>query len=283
MTLVSKQFLMGLACLALVGACEQQPAGEAIVRTEIKPADGSVPAPVDGQIAATQTAQLESPCRPIIFEDTPFIHCVAVPARHAITTALKGSDGATFRGLAQYAASRRSNAAPVAFAMNAGMYDDAGDPIGYYVEKSERLSELNRADGAGNFHLKPNGVFYGSGETWAVKASDDFFNSVADRPEFGTQSGPMLVIDGKLHPEIAQDGESKAVRNAVGIDGQGHAHFVISNRAVSFGKLARLYRDKLEVKNALYLDGNVSALWNPAADRLDTGALIGPLIVIEKK
>ncbi len=58
---------------------------------------------------------------------------------------------------------------------------------------------------------------------------------------------------------------------------------MISNGPVSFGKLARFYRDELNVKNALYLDGNVSALWNPATGRLDTGAPIGPIIVVGKK
>ena len=92
-----------------------------------------------------------------------------------------------------------------------------------------------------------------------------------------------LVIDGKLHPEVTADGPSRLVRNAVGVDEQGRAHFVISNAPVSFGKIARFYRDELKVRNALYLDGTVSVLWNPATDRLDTGAPIGPILVIEKR
>ena len=106
---------------------------------------------------------------------------------------------------------------------------------------------------------------------------------MTERPEFGTQSGPMLVIDGKLHPEITQDGPSRLVRNAVGVDARGRAHFVISNAPISFGKLARFYRDELNTPNALFLDGNVSQLWNPATDRLDTGAPIGPIVVVERK
>ena len=58
---------------------------------------------------------------------------------------------------------------------------------------------------------------------------------------------------------------------------------MISNAPISFGKLARFYKDELDVKNALFLDGNVSLLWNPATDRLDTGAPIGPIAVIKKK
>ncbi len=52
---------------------------------------------------------------------------------------------------------------------------------------------------------------------------------------------------------------------------------------MSFGKLARFFRDELGVKNALYLDGTVSALWNPPTDRLDSGTPIGPIVVVERK
>ena len=82
---------------------------------------------------------------------------------------------------------------------------------------------------------------------------------------------------------FTRDGPSKFVRNAVGVDDEGRAHFVISNAPISFGKLARFYKDELHVKNALYLDGNVSQLWNPATERLDTGAPIGPIVVVRKK
>ena len=40
----------------------------------------------------------------------------------------------------------------------------------------------------------------------------------------------------------------------------GRAHFVISEGPVSFGKLARYFRDVLKMPNALYLDGSVSEL-----------------------
>ena len=73
------------------------------------------------------------------------------------------------------------------------------------------------------------------------------------------------------------------IRNAVGVDDEGRAHFVISNAPISFGKLARFYKDELEVKNALFLDDTISLLWNPVTERLDTGAPIGPIVVVSKK
>ncbi|MBU2033236.1 MAG: phosphodiester glycosidase family protein [Alphaproteobacteria bacterium] len=276
-------FTLALAACSLAG-CEQQPEGEPIARAQIGGGGSNGGAADDtpaDEVEPTIASQVESACRSVIFENTSLTHCLAVPARHRIATDLSAADGGNYRSLSAFAGSH--DAETIAFAMNAGMFDEEGDPIGYYVEDSERLKTLNTADGEGNFHLEPNGVFFGSGESWEVRTTAVFLANVSDRPEFGTQSGPMLVIDGKLHPEISSDGESRLIRNSVGVDAKGRAHFVISNAPISFGKLARFYRDELSVPNALYLDGNVSALWNPATGRLDTGAAIGPLIVVEKR
>lgn len=51
---------------------------------------------------------------------------------------------------------------------------------------------------------------------------------------------------------------------------------------MSFGKLARFYRDVLKTPNALYLDGAVSSLWDPATERMDARAPIGPMLVVEE-
>ena len=267
-------------CVLFVLACEPASEGEPVTRTRI---DGSGPPVVQTQPDedAAGTTAVESACRSIIFENSPLTHCLATPSRHRIAMALGPTNGAPYRSLSAFA--RTQGSVRIAFAMNGGMYDDDGRPIGYYVEGSERLQTLNTAPGEGNFHMDPNGVFFGSDDKWEVRTTSDFLANVTDRPQFGTQSGPMLVIDGQLHPNISPDGESRLVRNGVGVDEAGRAHFVISNAPVSFGKLARFYRDKLNVPNALYLDGNVSALWNPATDRLDTGAPIGPIVYVTKK
>ena len=276
MKLFAATLLIG--ALALTG-CDAQPEGKPVARAKI---DGSVgaPAPMPSD-DATIASQVESACRSVIFENTSLTHCLAIPSRHRIETALADGSGENYRSLAKLA--EAMDGETVAFAMNAGMYDDDGDPIGYFVEDSERLKTLNTADGEGNFHLKPNGVFFGTGDTWEIRTTEDFLANVSDRPEFGTQSGPMLLIDGKVHPEITEDGPSRLIRNGVGVDEKGRAHFVISNAPLSFGKFARFFRDELKTPNALYLDGSVSALWNPATGRTDSGAAIGPILVVEKK
>lgn len=266
-----------LSALALLAACQPQQEGEPVARVQVSgtPSGTATPSP-----SASIASQVESACRQVIFENTPLTDCIAIPERHRIATALAGPDG-NFRSLAAFAATRDPKT--IAFAVNAGMFDEAGDPIGYFVQGGERTEELNTADGEGNFHMKPNGVFFGTGDTWEIRTSDDFLKNVGERPDFGTQSGPMLLVNGKLHPDIRDDGPSRTIRNAVGVDERGRAHFVISAAPISFGKLARFYRDALGVKNALYLDGSVSQLWNPATERIDGGAPIGPILVVERK
>ena len=217
------------------------------------------------------------------FEGSEFTDCVAVPGRHTIRTMLAGRDGQPYHDLGRLAEALGPRARHVVFAMNGGMYDEAGQPIGYYVEAGKRVHRLNRVEGGGNFGMLPNGVFSVEGDRWRIRTADAFSAGVQTRPAFATQSGPMLVIAGKLHPKIAANGTSLHVRNAVGIDSRGRAHFVISNAAVSFGRLARLMRDKLGCANALYLDGSVSALWDPARERIDRTVPLGPLLVVERR
>ena len=222
-------------------------------------------------------------CEPVMFEDTPLTHCTADPAQHRIRTVLGREDGEPYRSLKAMADDRPGDAPAVAFAMNGGMFDEDGYPVGYYVSTRRRLTVLNTNDGPGNFHLKPNGVFYGTGDEWRVLDSETFAADVTERPDFATQSGPMLVIEGELHEAFDPDGESLKIRNGVGVDEAGRAHFVISEAPVSFGKFARYFRDVAKTPNALFLDGSVSALWDPARSRIDAPAPLGPLIVVEKK
>lgn len=214
------------------------------------------------------------------FEGDDFTVCTADPKRHRIALFDADADGVPYRSFPELERALASRVKTLQFAANAGMFDESGLPIGYYVQAGERLHKLNRSDGPGNFHMLPNGVFFGTGGDWRILTADGFAEQVSRRPDFATQSGPMLLIDGQLHPEIAENGESLHVRNGVGIDSAGRALFAISNGPVSFGRFARLFRDKLDCRNALYLDGSVSGLWYPEAGRMDRRAPLGPMVAV---
>jgi uncharacterized protein YigE (DUF2233 family) len=280
-----KRFVLTL-CVAALAGCSEQPPGEPVMRARL---DGK---PIE--VAATPTPELSpkpspsldeapSACRSVTFEDVTLTHCVANPSQHRIALANAPKGSVPYGSLPAFA--QTAEVSTIAFAINGGAYGDDLKALGYYVEGGERLREFNRGDGPegnmSNFFMKPNGVFFGSEGEWRVLSTDAFYASVSDRPQFGTQSGPMLVIEGKLHPEIKDNGPSRAIRNGVGVDAKGAAHFVISDVPISFGQLARYFRDELKTPNALYLDGKVSALWDPARGRLDQ-ARNGPIIVVTK-
>ena len=226
---------------------------------------------------------IEEACSTLRFEGTRFTVCKAQPEKHDLLLVDRGPDGRPMRDFTGLEPRLGERYRRIAFAMNAGMFDGRGLPIGYYVEDGAQQMPLNRRAGPGNFHLLPNGVFWGDAQGWHVAATDDFAARKPPHVRFATQSGPMLLIDGALHPRIAENGESLQVRNAVGVGLDGAAWFAISDEPVSFGRFARLFRDRLACPDALYLDGAVSRLWDPIGGRLDGGLPIGPIVVALQK
>ncbi len=168
------------------------------------------------------------------------------------------------------------------FAMNAGMYDDKQAPLGLYIEKGVELKRVNLRGGGGNFHLKPNGVFYVGGGKAGVLETTEFLRQ-RPKADYATQSGPLLVLNGTVHPRINAGGVSEKIRNGVGIDGKGEAVFAISNGAVTFYRFASLFHDVLGCDNALFLDGSISALYAPNLGRNDFVTPMGPMVgAVEK-
>jgi uncharacterized protein YigE (DUF2233 family) len=230
----------------------------------------------DSAPAHDAAAAADSPCRQLLFEGSRYTVCRAPRARIEVRTA--GRDGRPYRSFAALEHVLRRDAGRVRFAMNAGMFDADGRAIGLLIENGRELHPINRRKGGGNFHLLPNGVFLVRDDGSAAVVPTAEFEA-DERIAFASQSGPMLVVNGRLHPAFEPDGRSRFVRNGVGIDPDGTPVFVISEDAVSFGKFARLFRDELKCRNALYFDGSVSSLWDPANHRMDSFAALGPMVV----
>ena len=166
----------------------------------------------------------------------------------------------------------------LAFATNAGMYHRDRSPVGLYIEDHQQQMRLVPNAGPGNFGLLPNGVLCIRPERSDVYESLTFRDSDIDCTH-ATQSGPMLVIDGELHPRFLIDSTSFYIRNGVGTSADGkRVVFAISRNAVTFHQFGRLFRDHLNLPSALYFDGNISRLHAPSVGRSDNGFMMGPVV-----
>lgn len=198
---------------------------------------------------------LPETCRSLTFEEAPYIVCEVDVRAYEVGVHHKDGKGKPFGNLAALSAAQ-----PFLFAMNAGMYHEDLSPVGLHVEDGVELAPLNTADAPGNFFMKPNGVFFVDREGRAgVQETGAFAASGAD-VRMATQSGPMLVIDGSLHPRFEPNGSSRYIRNGVGVRDPQTAVFAISTAEVSLGSFARLFQDELDCANALFFDGGISAL-----------------------
>ncbi|WP_240741045.1 phosphodiester glycosidase family protein [Deinococcus sp. Arct2-2] len=148
------------------------------------------------------------------------------------------------------------------FATNSGIYAPGPRPLGLHVQSGNTLVGLNNARSGGNFALLPNGVFWVKG-TRAGVTETQAFRRLNVAPTYATQSGPLLVSGGKLHPEFNRSGTSFKTRSGVGVCSDGRVRFVISAGPVNFYSFAIFFRDALKCPDALYLDGSISAYATP--------------------
>lgn len=165
------------------------------------------------------------------------------------------------------------------FGMNAGMYHGNLSPVGLLVSHGVTLRPLNLEGGGGNFFLKPNGVFMISDRGARVIASDEY-PELNEKVLLATQSGPLLLRAGRLHPAFHQDSKNRLYRNGVGVVSPQSVVFAISEEPVNFYEFATLFRDVLHCQDALFLDGTISSLHAPELKRSDKKMDLGPIIGI---
>lgn len=169
------------------------------------------------------------------------------------------------------------------FAMNGGMYKTDNSPLGLYVENGQTFMPLNEANEPGvigNFYMKPNGVFYITMKNQAVICKTEQFDKKA-KIKYATQSGPMLLIDGRIHPAFKRGSKNLNIRNGVGILPDGKVLFAMSKGGINFYDFA-LYFKSMGCMNALYLDGYVSRTYLPEKNWVQTDGNFGVMIGVTK-
>lgn len=170
---------------------------------------------------------------------------------------------------------------------NAGMFTPTYEPEGLYVQNSTTLFKLDslQPDTNLNFYLQPNGVFFiDTANIPHIVTTRNYFKVAANsKPRIATQSGPMLVIDGKLHQAFKPNSENKYVRSGVGLLSNGKVVFACTVNGSNFYNFASVFKDVFGCANALFLDGAISLMYQPGISPQTTGGQFGPIISVTSK
>ena len=167
------------------------------------------------------------------------------------------------------------------FAANGGMFAADRSPVGLFIQAATVIHPLDTSSGSGNFYLKPNGVLSITKDGKANICTTEAFRDQGDIA-LATQSGPMLLINGAIHPAFREGSSNLNIRNGVGLLPDNRLLFAMSAKPVNFYDLAVWFREQ-GCQNALYLDGFVSRTWLPEKGYQQIDGDLGVLIGVSEK
>jgi uncharacterized protein YigE (DUF2233 family) len=229
----------------------------------------------------TPISSLASHCDRLVLRNVEATICTIDTRQDRLRLFLRDEHGTPFKFFSALERHLERQEEHLVLAMNGGMYHENHDPVGLLVMDGREVAPLNLQTAPGNFFMKPNGVF-------AVTASgpqivESSLYASLEEVQLATQSGPLLVMDGALHPAFRKDSTSKYVRNGVGLLNDHTVLFAITEHPVTFYEFATFFRDGLGCEDALYLDGGVSSLYSAALQRSDVRAALGPILAITEQ
>lgn len=213
-------------------------------------------------------------------DDDRFVSFTVNPKKENITFFYKNDKNENYANAATLKSSLKVKNKKLVFATNGGMYKKDNSPQGLYIEKNKIISEIDTTSGNGNFYLKPNGIFYITNDKKAHICETALF-VVDQKVAYATQSGPMLVTDGKIHTSFKENSTNLNIRNGVGILPNNQVVFAMSKKEINFYDFANYFK-KLGCKSALYLDGFVSRTYLPEKKWTQTDGNFGVIIAVTK-
>jgi uncharacterized protein YigE (DUF2233 family) len=242
-------------------------------------------------LAFSSAEALADGCRSETFEETDYTVCSYDLTQADLRVFWRKADGTPYATFSALAEDLGGGDQSLAFAMNGGMYQDDLAPVGLLIVDGKQLKSANTVTlspdikPVPNFYKKPNGIFFLGGGKAGVMATEAFLK---EKPpaDFATQSGPMLVIAGAIHPAFIAGSSDRKQRNGVGVSSPTEIHFAISEGVVNFHDFARFFRDRLGCDDALFLDGgSAPGIYSPELGRDDAPGHggYGPIIGVVGK
>jgi uncharacterized protein YigE (DUF2233 family) len=209
-----------------------------------------------------------------------FITYIVNPKKQNVQFYWKNEKGENFKNAENLKFWLKNKKSKLLFATNGGMYKKDNSPQGLYIEDEIRKNEIDTASGNGNFYLKPNGIFYiTTSKIPNISLTSDFIDN--GKIKYATQSGPMLVINGKIHTAFKENSTNLNIRNGVGILPDNKIVFAMSKKEINFYEFAQYFKI-LGCKSALYLDGFVSRTYLPEKKWEQTDGNFGVIIGVTK-
>lgn len=175
------------------------------------------------------------------------------------------ADGKPLKTFAKLREVTETRSRRLKFAINGGIFTKQNAPLGLHIENFKMLRPLNTGElegGQFNFYLKPNGVFFVVSNQAGILETSQYAQRQL-KPALACQSGPLLLLDGKIHPVFRPGSTNLHWRSGVGVSRDRQVVFAISNDPLCFHDFARFFKEKLECDNALYLDGDICAIYLP--------------------
>jgi len=214
-------------------------------------------------------------------ENSQYISYTVNPKKQKVNLFWKDDQARIFKSIGNLKTWLSQKQTKLVFAMNGGMYKADNSPVGLFIQHQKIITPIDTASGAGNFYLKPNGIFYltTSDSAFVVPANEFTCNK---QIKFATQSGPMLLVNGKIHSAFTKSSTNRNIRNGVGILPGNMIVFAMSETPVSFYEFAAYFKT-MGCKNALYLDGLVSRTYLPEKNWLQTDGNFGVIIGVTEK
>ena len=215
-----------------------------------------------------------------VYEDDYFVILRFSPDKQIITC-YKNADGEVIGDFFRLKQHVKSTGHEIIFACNGGMFMADLRPLGLYIEDGNTIMPLNTRSASTNFYMKPNGVFCVMPDgSCTIKTTNDYKMSQIS-PQFATQSGPMLTINGHINSKFNPESTSYRVRNGVGVQSNGDVVFILSKIPVNFYELASAFQI-IGCDNSLFLDGDISDFYCPEIGYTGMFAYMSTFIVVIK-
>jgi uncharacterized protein YigE (DUF2233 family) len=216
-----------------------------------------------------------------LVNDEQFISFTVDPHKQKLKFYWRNEQNQPFKSILQLKSWLKTKNNILIFATNGGMYEAGNIPKGLFIENKKLIKPLDTVlNGTGNFYLQPNGIFYiTDSNDVKISSTKDFLHH--HNINFATQSGPMLLINGKIHPAFQKNSLNLNIRNGVGILPNNRVVFVMSKKEINFFDFANYFKE-MGCKDALYLDGFVSRTYLPTANWKQTDGNFAVMIGVTK-